>query len=336
MGKPAEKDGKPAEIIEFPGSDDEQGTVRSDAKKADSAPVSSGLLSGIDADTLKKAQDIFYQDGDSAAGLRTGARLKMAREQLGVSLEELASETRIKKSYLEALESMYVGIITPGYLTPILRTYAKALNLPAEDIVKSYTAECGAVETVKETSQPAKSVEAPELGGVSSGGQINARLIGGGAIAAAVLIAGVFWGFTSLGHENTAEPVTRIIANAPAVNGGNESLFADTERLATTQLPLELAAVSQGWIEIRGADGTIFRSRMMSAGETYLPRLGAGWTVSARDGAAFEWRVGNAVLGPLGPEGAPVYALSIDTVASDAAQSLTPAMASAIDGQPTR
>ena len=101
-------------------------------------------------------------------------------------------------------------------------------------------------------------------------------------------------------------------------------------------LPLVLTAVSQGWIEVRGADGTIFRSRVMAAGETYHPRLGAGWTISAKNGGAFEWRVGDAVVRMLGTEGVPVYALSVDAIANEAARTLTPAMASTVDGQPTR
>ena len=44
-------------------------------------------------------------------------------------------------------------------------------------------------------------------------------------------------------------------------------------------------------------------------------RVGAGWTVSVNDGAAFEWRLGDQSLGLLQPEGGQVYSQSVDLAA---------------------
>ena len=142
--------------------------------------------------------------------------------------------------------------------------------------------------------------------------------------------------------------VTQIVKPAPelapapaivAVNGARHSLFEDTseaERPLPTNLQLELVAVRQGWLEIRGADGTIFRSRVMAAGENYFPRLDAGWTVSAKDGGAFQWRVGDVVIGPLGPEGAAVFSVSVDQKLAEAAEMAAPTVAANGAGKATR
>ncbi|MDP1554475.1 MAG: DUF4115 domain-containing protein, partial [Hyphomonas sp.] len=105
-------------------------------------------------------------------------------------------------------------------------------------------------------------------------------------------------------------------------------------------LPLEIVAVRQAWLEVRGADGTIFLSRTMAAGETYFPRLNAGWTVSARNGGAFEWRVGDLSVGPLGPEGAQVFSINVDDQLARAAEISAPVVAevppTAANGNATR
>ena len=85
---------------------------------------------------------------------------------------------------------------------------------------------------------------------------------------------------------------------------------------------LSLFAATQGWLEVRGADGTIFVSRIFAQGETYYPRVGANWSVSARDGAAWEWRMGADIIAPLGEAGIAVHSESIDGAANQAAEVL--------------
>ncbi len=135
-------------------------------------------------------------------------------------------------------------------------------------------------------------------------------------------------------------PAPEVAESTPivAVNGARDSLFSDTDsqRPVPDTLPLELVAVRQGWLEVRGADGTIFRSRVMAEGETYFPRLNAGWTVSARDGGAFEWRVGDIVVSPLGPDGAEVFSVSVDEQLTRAAEVSAPAMAATGGSKATR
>ena len=68
--------------------------------------------------------------------------------------------------------------------------------------------------------------------------------------------------------------------------------------------PLRIVALRHALLEIRSASGTKFVHRFFEPGESYLPRTGLGWTVSAEDGSAFEWRSGDKSLGLLAPPGA--------------------------------
>ena len=98
------------------------------------------------------------------------------------------------------------------------------------------------------------------------------------------------------------------------------------EAATAENIDLTITALRAAWIEVRGADGTIFRSRHMAPGESYYPRLGSGWTVTAGDGSAFEWRVGDVSIGKLSEDPGEVFAVSVDQAARQAAEILAPPM----------
>ena len=70
-----------------------------------------------------------------------GDILRNARHKKGVTLGQAAEATRIKRSFLEALEDDEFGIL-PGaaYVTGFLRNYASYLGLHPDDIVQEYYA----------------------------------------------------------------------------------------------------------------------------------------------------------------------------------------------------
>jgi len=73
----------------------------------------------------------------------------------------------------------------------------------------------------------------------------------------------------------------------------------------------------------------VFRSRNMSAGETYFPRTGAGWTITVRDAGAFEWRLGDDVYAAVGEDEQALYSLSVDNVLEAAVAAQSAALAEA-------
>ncbi|MCM2263678.1 MAG: helix-turn-helix domain-containing protein [Desulfuromonadales bacterium] len=70
--------------------------------------------------------------------LRFGAALRQRREELKLSLDDVAASTRIRKTYLHALEEENLGAL-PGlaYTIGFLRIYARQLGLPAEPLLSS-------------------------------------------------------------------------------------------------------------------------------------------------------------------------------------------------------
>ncbi len=76
------------------------------------------------------------------AAARAGADLREARERLGLSLDDIAFKLRIRPPHLEALEEGRISLL-PGhaYALAFVRTYAGALGLDAEEMVRRFKAE---------------------------------------------------------------------------------------------------------------------------------------------------------------------------------------------------
>lgn len=70
-----------------------------------------------------------------------GAVLRSRREKLGLSLDDLAASTRVRKTYLQALEEENHQLL-PGnaYVIGFLRIYARQVGLPVEPLLRSFEA----------------------------------------------------------------------------------------------------------------------------------------------------------------------------------------------------
>ncbi|MET0182953.1 MAG: DUF4115 domain-containing protein, partial [Caulobacterales bacterium] len=98
-----------------------------------------------------------------------------------------------------------------------------------------------------------------------------------------------------------------------AVIGGDQEA-ATGPAGAAAQRHIEIRAVAESWLEVRGPDGTVFLSRTMKPGESYSPDPSPGWTLHARDGGAFQLFVDGESAGPLGSAGLPVLGRQIDSI----------------------
>ncbi|MDR3533645.1 MAG: DUF4115 domain-containing protein [Rhodopila sp.] len=96
------------------------------------------------------------------AAARAGADLRAARERLGLSLHDVSCDLRIRLAHLEALEEGHISLL-PGnaYALAFVRTYARALGLDAEEMVRRFRAEAAEVSRRTELVFP---IPMPERG----------------------------------------------------------------------------------------------------------------------------------------------------------------------------
>ncbi len=100
-----------------------------------------------------------------------GAALKRTREQRGVSLDEIARETRLSKRYLLAIEDEAIAKLPGGtYNRAYLRSYAAFLGLDAEALLRDYAQEESRQTQAAEADQLAAMNRAIDRRGVSASG----------------------------------------------------------------------------------------------------------------------------------------------------------------------
>jgi transcriptional regulator with XRE-family HTH domain len=252
--------------------------------------------------------------------VRAGERLRRARTQLGLTLDQASDRLRIRKDYLAALEDMNVKLL-PGkaYAIPYLRSYGRLLGLDSEALVTQFQAESAlsredATPQIRNPASKPRS-ERPWLWALA--------LIG---------VIGAFVGYQAL-HEPAGAPSSTASDGQPSTQSANAAGKAAGDGAATTPArPVAPAVVGDGlpfgvaaqkvdvkalapmWLDVRTPNGTIMLSQELAAGQVYQPDPGAGWTLHTRDGGAFEIFVNGESAGLLGQPGAPVLGRSVDAV----------------------
>ena len=133
---------------------------------------------------------------------RSGAELRQVRERAGWKLDEVAAELRIRQPYLEAIELGDLQAL-PGqaYEIGFIRTYAQALGLDGDEILRRFRA-----EGAGKTSKPELSFLAP----------VPDRAVPTGAIVlVGVVILLVGYGFWFL-HTEKERKLAAAIPAVPA------------------------------------------------------------------------------------------------------------------------
>ncbi len=228
---------------------------------------------------------------------RAGRKLSEARRQRGWTLDEVADRIRVRKEFLEALEDMNIKLL-PGkaYALAFLRSYARELGIEEKAIVDQFQDECALTrdDATKPIRTPSsKPRQRPPWA----------------AAAVLVVIAAGFVGWRALESQMKADTEQVVASSGPSAVGATPA----STRAVTTRV-VEIRALSDGWLETRGPDGTVFLSRTLRAGDVYRPDPSPGWTLHARDGGAFELYVNGVSAGLLGTAGMPVLGRAIDEI----------------------
>lgn len=234
---------------------------------------------------------------------RIGAIIRAARENAGYSLEQVSRDTRVHLSHLRAIEEMTPNLLgAPVYAKGYIKSYARFLGMDEQNTLDRYLAECAILKDPEkqDIAQPASSKSRKLPVAVPMLGILIVGLVG----AAAVF-------FLANGDKQTTTASTTATTANPAATAAVDTANAVGQRL-------RIVALRPGSVEVRSAKGDKYVHRDFVAGESYPVRVGAGWTISVNDGAAFEWRLGDASLGLVQTEGGQVYSQSVDLAAQRA------------------
>ena len=189
----------------------------------------------------------------------------MAREQAGMTLAQLAAETRIPQRHLELIEAGdWQALPARTYATGFARTYAKAVDLDPSAIVDEVRAELS-MSAPGDRSR-ASSFEPGDPARVPSRGLALLSLL-----AVVLLLVGGFFFYDRIlapgsgpGSLVEEERLARQAAQAKAPSR------PATTAAAPAGGPVVFTALEDGiWVKFYDADGSQLMQKQMARGETY-------------------------------------------------------------------
>jgi cytoskeleton protein RodZ len=131
-----------------------------------------------------------------------GSRLRAAREAKGLTISELADQTRVRVAALEAIEAGdFARLPEPIYVQSYLRAFAQAVGVPVEPVLEAFRrgAPSIPVPSAVAAAVSRRTIETKPSGGLSLGGIVL-------GLAALALVAGYL--FVSLRSRAITNPTT--------------------------------------------------------------------------------------------------------------------------------
>lgn len=245
-------------------------------------------------------------------------RLRTARERAGLALEDLSARTKIKVAQLKAIEQGQFERLPGEFFTrAFLRTYARELRLPPDEIVREYDESRGAVAApVADPARVAAIPTAPRVPTTAAHRRDHAAdappRTGAGAFSPSMLWPAVAFAVLVL---LVVLMINRQPQRAPeggAVNAVGATEATTTSRPAATagtatepapeKLTMDIAPNAEIWINAT-ADGQRAVYRLVQPGERL--ELEARNELSFRIGnaAAFQYSINGAQGRVLGQPG---------------------------------
>ena len=224
-----------------------------------------------------------------------GERLRAAREEKGLSLEDVAAQTRIPQRHLESLEiSDWDKLPAPTYTTGFAKSYATAVGLDRTEIGEQLRAELGgqrAVTHQAEVFEPADPAKAMP------------KWLVFGAIAAVIAVVILMSWLNERSLEQPAEETNAAAVAEAAPPPPAAQTPAPAATPAVAQGPVVLTATGPAWIQITDQGKTLF-SGELAPGQTYsVPATATAPLLKAGKPEALRINVGNSVAPPVGPPG---------------------------------
>ena len=225
-----------------------------------------------------------------------GDRLRAAREAKGLSLEELASQTRIPLRHLESLEQGdWSRLPAPTYTIGFAKSYASAVDLDRNEIAEDLRAEMGGLRpdsTNAEVFQPADP------------GRTMPKWLVLAAIGGIILVVILLSWLNERSLQGEDAPTTEVAATEPAQQAAQPpAAQAPQAQPAQAGGPVVLTATQPAWIRVTDQGKTLFEG-VLAVGQTYnVPQTAVAPLLRAGAPEALRISVGSAVAPPVGPAG---------------------------------
>ena len=222
-----------------------------------------------------------------------GERLRVAREEKGLSLEDIAAQTRIPRRHLESIENgEWDKLPAPTYTTGFAKSYASAVGLDRTEIGDQLRSEMGGQRFTPTT---------PEVFEPADPARTMPRWLVLGAIAAVILLVALMSWLNRRSLEQPEEtvasgPVAEQVSNAPAA-------APPAAPAPVGQGPVVITATAPAWVQVTDQGRKLFEG-MMAPGQRYeVPATATAPLLKAGKPEALQVTVGEATAPAVGPPG---------------------------------
>lgn len=192
-----------------------------------------------------------------------GAQLRTAREAQGLTLAQVAAETRIPQRHLQTIEEGdFAALPARTYAIGFSRSYAKLVGLDGETVAETVRAELDAQEP-RPRNRPA-SFEPGDPARVPS------RTLGWlSGLAAVLVLVGLFFAARTFFAPAGELPSLIEPSETPAATGAAPRPAPASPSL-TPGGPVVFTALEEGiWVKFYDANGMQLMQKLMAQGETY-------------------------------------------------------------------
>lgn len=207
--------------------------------------------------------EVNEEVADNAPTSGVGQKLRAARNAKGLTLEQLAAETRISLRHLEHIEAGEFEDL-PGrtYALGFTKTFAKTVGLDPSRIAEQVREE---MELEPARPQAGEGFEPGEATNAPSG-----RLVWFSIFAVILLLAGLFFA----GQHVFGDDVEwdSLVEEAPVVDASGDSGSAGAageDDAVVPDGPVVFTAEDVVWVRFTDAAGLVLMESEMSAGESY-------------------------------------------------------------------
>ncbi len=217
-------------------------------------------------------EDETLPDDSNEGAATAGARLRAARERKGLTLEQVASETRISRRHLESLENADLEHL-PGrtYVLGFARTYAKTVGLDPEEIVGLMREELdeAAINERYEQGRGGGSFEPGDPSRAPGGRRLYFSLF-----AVVILLVGIFFAARALfapaaEMPSLVEQEEQARAEAEAARQTTQQQQAQQAPAETPGGPVVFTAEGETWVRFYDEAGRVLREGTLQESDTF-------------------------------------------------------------------
>lgn len=251
---------------------------------------------GVESETMD--EDLVEEDIPTV-----GERLRAAREEKGLSLEDIAAQTRIPRRHLESIENAnWDALPAPTYTTGFAKSYATAVGLDRTEIGDQLRAEMGGQRFSANTAEVFEAADPART--------MPKWLVLAAVGAVIVLIVLMSW-LNSRSLEQPEEPSANASAPATADPAQTPQVATATPAQAA-QGEVVLTAIEAVWLQVSDKGGASLFSGMLQPGQAYaVPPTAAAPMLKTGKPEALRINVGNTIAPPVGPPATTVANVSL-------------------------